>query len=87
MPSHSWRYSQSQPREPYLVHAEIFRETVVAIHDTEGSSGVRDPTPVYPCNSGPAPINMEAQLQALDEGRIERFSNVEAPSAIILRKK
>ena len=32
-----------------------------------------------------APMNIEAQLQALDEGRIERFSNVEAPSAIIAR--
>ena len=27
-----------------------------------------DPHSVYPCSSGPAPINIEAQLMALDEG-------------------
>ena len=39
----------------------------------EGSSGVFAPNSVYPCNFGPAPINIEALFTALDEGSTARF--------------
>ena len=42
----------------------------------DGRSGTSLPHVVYPCNSGPAPINMEAQLTALDEGSTLRRSSV-----------
>ena len=39
----------------------------------EGISGVFEPQVVYPCNSVPTPINMEAQLIALEEGSTLRL--------------
>lgn len=47
---------------------------MMLITTREGSSGVLDPHSVYPWSSGPAPINIEAQFTALEEGSTLRFS-------------
>ena len=54
----------------------LYYEAGSIINTRDGSSGVLEPHCVYPCNSGPAPINMLAKLRALEEGSTVRFSNV-----------
>ena len=51
----------------------------------EGRSGICDPHSQYPCSSGPAPMYMDAQLGALDDGNTERFFRLYEPSAMRLR--
>ena len=46
------------------------------LNSFEGRSGVLEFQVVYPCSSGPAPMNIDAQFTALDEGSTERLVSV-----------
>ena len=67
----------SQPLLPaFLRNIPVVGKMLFLTMTREGSSGVRDPHSVYPCSSGPAPINMEAQFTALDDGSPVLFFSV-----------
>ena len=76
IPSHSYKQPISASGRASRSNWKIVGKMPCWFNTREGSSGVLDPHSVYPCSSGPAPMNIEAQLMALDEGSAERFFNV-----------
>ena len=55
----------------------------VVLIGVDGMSGDLLPQVVKPCNSGPAPMFIEAQFAALELGNTDRASRLQEPLAIM----